>query len=630
MIKSEVNSHFIFDKFSKNGQHILLNQQQMMQQQMQLQQIQIQQPNGNSIQGQTNGQFVNQSDHQQIQNQLIQHQQIVLQQQNGTNGLQQISIQPKVQQATSVNQSQSIENRPLMSMVSIANGSVTTANGTPVLSSMSLPPHLTLQPPQNPLAAMTTLTYTASPSTILTKEEKQQNINKILGITSATATTEDQQKTNEQLQQTAAATSLMSLSIASSTIPTSSINGPTITSSTPASIPTSNAVVVTSSVSMSSNKDKIPGKNSLNDIKLTLRLLIKNPILILFTELVKTVMANNGTINTSSTVKIVSKPADSPRNEKTITTSSTATIISSSSSAITTTAVNTKPTVTTTTTTTEKDTKSDTTLDPPIINSLNLIRNEKGLLPKAMIKPNVLTHVIEGMVIQEASVPFPVTRKRYSDDSEEPDSKRQKSVSPEKVNDPLSCAHCGKSADSKGKLRKKPFCSTNCAKAAKNALPETPLQNGDHEKIKSEATEKSISSPAASHTSPSPSPSSSIVMNGTCSSVKNGIEQSNVCNGKIKTTSNPNGNSAAETNTETEEQSYLINWSIEEVADYIRSLPGYGDYAEDFLMHEIDGQALLLLNENHLVQTLNIKLGPALKIMSKIDAIKNAPPPMEQ
>lgn len=50
-------------------------------------------------------------------------------------------------------------------------------------------------------------------------------------------------------------------------------------------------------------------------------------------------------------------------------------------------------------------------------------KSEKGL-PKAMIKPNVLTHVIEGFVIQEANEPFAVTRQRYPDElTDEPPSK---------------------------------------------------------------------------------------------------------------------------------------------------------------------------------------------------------------
>lgn len=51
------------------------------------------------------------------------------------------------------------------------------------------------------------------------------------------------------------------------------------------------------------------------------------------------------------------------------------------------------------------------------------VKAEKDL-PKAMIKPNVLTHVIEGFIIQEANEPFAVTRQRYSDkdQSDEPPS----------------------------------------------------------------------------------------------------------------------------------------------------------------------------------------------------------------
>lgn len=50
-------------------------------------------------------------------------------------------------------------------------------------------------------------------------------------------------------------------------------------------------------------------------------------------------------------------------------------------------------------------------------------KHDKGL-PKAMVKPNVLTHVIGGFVIQEADEPFPVTRQRYAEaDEDEPPSK---------------------------------------------------------------------------------------------------------------------------------------------------------------------------------------------------------------
>uniref|UniRef100_A0A3P9HJB2 SAM domain-containing protein n=1 Tax=Oryzias latipes TaxID=8090 RepID=A0A3P9HJB2_ORYLA len=47
------------------------------------------------------------------------------------------------------------------------------------------------------------------------------------------------------------------------------------------------------------------------------------------------------------------------------------------------------------------------------------------------------------------------------------------------------------------------------------------------------------------------------------------------------------------------------------------------DVAEAFRLQEIDGQALLLLTEDHLMSSMNIKLGPALKICAHINALKN-------
>lgn len=76
--------------------------------------------------------------------------------------------------------------------------------------------------------------------------------------------------------------------------------------------------------------------------------------------------------------------------------------------------------------------------------------------------------------------------------------------------------------------------------------------------------------------------------------------------------------------------SFLVKWTVRDVRDFIHHKSGYQEYADDFESHEIDGQALLLLNENHLVQTMKIKLGPALKIMKKIEEIKNSTEPIEE
>ncbi|TKS87338.1 Polyhomeotic-like protein 3 [Collichthys lucidus] len=50
---------------------------------------------------------------------------------------------------------------------------------------------------------------------------------------------------------------------------------------------------------------------------------------------------------------------------------------------------------------------------------------------------------------------------------------------------------------------------------------------------------------------------------------------------------------------------------------------GCSDVAEAFRLQEIDGQALLLLTEDHLMTSMNIKLGPALKICAHINSLKN-------
>lgn len=52
--------------------------------------------------------------------------------------------------------------------------------------------------------------------------------------------------------------------------------------------------------------------------------------------------------------------------------------------------------------------------------------------------------------------------------------------------------------------------------------------------------------------------------------------------------------------------------------------PGGADVAEEFRSQEIDGQALLLLTEDHLVSSMNLKLGPALKLCAHINALKDA------
>ena len=60
---------------------------------------------------------------------------------------------------------------------------------------------------------------------------------------------------------------------------------------------------------------------------------------------------------------------------------------------------------------------------------------------------------------------------------------------------------------------------------------------------------------------------------------------------------------------------------MQDVYHFVSSIEGCSQFAEEFLSQEIDGEALLLLKEDHLMSNMNIKLGPALKIMAKVKEV---------
>lgn len=79
----------------------------------------------------------------------------------------------------------------------------------------------------------------------------------------------------------------------------------------------------------------------------------------------------------------------------------------------------------------------------------------------------------------------------------------------------------------------------------------------------------------------------------------------------------------SETDMETDiPKSHPSKWNVVEVYEFIKVLPGCAPYAEEFRSQEIDGQALMLLKEDHLMTTMSMKLGPALKICAKINSLR--------
>lgn len=62
----------------------------------------------------------------------------------------------------------------------------------------------------------------------------------------------------------------------------------------------------------------------------------------------------------------------------------------------------------------------------------------------------------------------------------------------------------------------------------------------------------------------------------------------------------------------------IRKWTVDDVYSFISEIPSCAEYAQTFKEHMIDGETLPLLTEDHLLDTLGLKLGPALKIRSQL------------
>jgi len=67
-----------------------------------------------------------------------------------------------------------------------------------------------------------------------------------------------------------------------------------------------------------------------------------------------------------------------------------------------------------------------------------------------------------------------------------------------------------------------------------------------------------------------------------------------------------------------------LDWSVEEVSDFVSTVEDCSQYAKVFSENLIDGSCLPKLTETHLTTVMGIKLGPAIKL---ITSIKSMMPP---
>ncbi|XP_045868140.1 polyhomeotic-like protein 1 isoform X4 [Meles meles] len=278
--------------------------------------------------------------------------------------------------------------------------------------------------------------------------------------------------------------------------------------------------------------------------------------------------------------------------------------------------------------------------------------------PQAIVKPQILTHIIEGFVIQEGAEPFPVGCSQLLKESEKPlqtglptGLNENQSGGPlggdspsaelDKKANLLKCEYCGKYAPAEQFRGSKRFCSMTCAKRynvscshqfrlkrkkmkefqeanyarvrrrgprrSSSEIARAKIQGKRHrgQEDSSRGSDNSSYDEALSPTSPGPL------------SVRTGHGERDLGNpntapptpelhgiNPVFLSSNPS------------------RWTVEEVYEFIASLQGCQEIAEEFRSQEIDGQALLLLKEEHLMSAMNIKLGPALKICAKINVLK--------
>uniref|UniRef100_W5M7Q1 Polyhomeotic homolog 2a (Drosophila) n=1 Tax=Lepisosteus oculatus TaxID=7918 RepID=W5M7Q1_LEPOC len=313
-------------------------------------------------------------------------------------------------------------------------------------------------------------------------------------------------------------------------------------------------------------------------------------------------------------------------------------------------------------------------------------QNGENKPPQAIVKPQILTHVIEGFVIQEGAEPFPVGRppllienlkkqkqQLQSDpektpqsnppnttDSEMEDLTQQELKDQEEDAEPkLKCELCGRVDFAYKFKRSKRFCSMACAKRynvgctkrvglfhpdrSKNAKSDGPkhrrrrsrkgsLQNLNKETKKQQAPTPlqslggSVSSPPPSHPSQGESSQCSDI-----SSYEEPPSPLSAASSGAPRRPGDRGPEAPEGHTRELPlltQHFLpsdpTKWNVEDVYEFIRSLPGCQEIADEFRSQEIDGQAMLLLKEDHLMSAMNIKLGPALKIYARINMLKDS------
>uniref|UniRef100_A0A8C1S9R3 Si:ch211-230g15.5 n=1 Tax=Cyprinus carpio TaxID=7962 RepID=A0A8C1S9R3_CYPCA len=297
-------------------------------------------------------------------------------------------------------------------------------------------------------------------------------------------------------------------------------------------------------------------------------------------------------------------------------------------------------------------------VQPPTVSQMKATEAQQ---PSGAAKPLVLTHLVEGFIIQEGLEPFPVSRSSLMvgpvresgvNGLREAELIPSSSEPPEDSTDSddvvtnngvgrshklvLQCQFCKRKGTAQTFPRSKRFCSKSCAKrfsytkrfrALRRCVSEGGHRselNGAEENFhqaKHGTTEqwRILQQPPHEGEDGTAAPMKTRLRRHTEQEREREIR---VRQTVAETRSAPTSPIDPVSPTDVSPYPKPAQWSVDQVSSFISNLPGCQDIAESFRAQEIDGQALLLLTEDHLMSAMNVKLGPALKICARINSLK--------
>ncbi|TRY95259.1 hypothetical protein DNTS_012198 [Danionella cerebrum] len=283
-------------------------------------------------------------------------------------------------------------------------------------------------------------------------------------------------------------------------------------------------------------------------------------------------------------------------------------------------------------------------LEKPQVHSPSQLKSAGSQQPSGASKPLVLTHLVEGFIIQEGLEPFP--EPEHIPSGSDPPEDSTDSDEDERVANSngvvrahklvLQCQFCKRKGTAQTFPRSKRFCSKSCAKRFSytkrfRALRRCVSEGGHQSELngaenpfhqaKHGSTEqwRILQQPPQEGDDGSAAPMKTRLRRHTEQEREVRVRQP-----EAESRSAPTSPIDTPSPTENSHNPKPAEWSVDQVSSFISKLPGCQDIAESFRAQEIDGQALLLLTEDHLMSAMNVKLGPALKICARINSLKEA------